>query len=79
MKQKAFLIIFKGLSVAKNCPRSESGPLSFITLLLIYIKGAVADIRYFAWSKFSRSLVYKKNFWHDMTSSFQGYVFCQER
>ena len=28
MKQKAFFIIFKGLSVAKNCLRPESVPLN---------------------------------------------------
>ena len=28
----------------------------------LQIKGAVTDMRYFAWSKFSRSLVHKKNF-----------------
>ena len=38
MKQKAFSIIFKGFSVAKNCLRIESAPLSvyrnvFFTLL----------------------------------------------
>ena len=27
VKLKAFFIIFKGLSVAKNCPRPESAPL----------------------------------------------------
>ena len=27
VKQKAFFIIFKGLSVAKNCLRPESAPL----------------------------------------------------
>ena len=26
------------------------------------VKGAATDMRYFAWSKFSRSLVHKKNF-----------------
>ena len=29
MKQKAFFIIFKGLSVAKNCLRPESGSLNY--------------------------------------------------
>ena len=28
LKQKAFFIIFKGLSVSKNCLRPESAPLS---------------------------------------------------
>ena len=28
MKLKALLIIFKGLSVARNCPRAKSGPYS---------------------------------------------------
>ena len=28
MKQKEFFIIFKGISVAKNCVRLESAPLS---------------------------------------------------
>ena len=27
MKQKAFFIIFKGLSVVRDCPKPESGPL----------------------------------------------------
>ena len=27
MKSKVFFIIFKGLSIAKNCLRSESAPL----------------------------------------------------
>ena len=27
MKQKAFVIIFEGLSLARNCLRAESGPL----------------------------------------------------
>ena len=29
VKQKTFFIIFKGLSVAKNCLRPESAPLTF--------------------------------------------------
>ena len=33
MKQKAFFINFKGLSVAKNCLRPESAPLSMHLLL----------------------------------------------
>ena len=28
MKQKAFFIIFKGLSIAKNCLRPDSAPLT---------------------------------------------------
>ena len=28
LKQKAFFIIFKGLSIAKNCLRPESAPLN---------------------------------------------------
>ena len=35
------------------------------------VKAAAADMRYFARSKFSKSLVHKKNFWLDMTSSLQ--------
>ena len=29
-EEKAFFIIFKGLSVAKNCPRPETSPLKAI-------------------------------------------------
>ena len=44
------------------------------------IKGAVADMRYFAWSKFSRSLVHKKSFSAIWQAVFKlGYAFCQER
>ena len=43
-------------------------------------KGAVTYMRYFARSKFSRSLVQKKNFSLIWQVVFQlGYVFCQER
>ena len=43
-------------------------------------KGAVTYMRYFATSKFSRSLVQKKNFSLIWQVVFQlGYVFCQER
>ena len=35
------------------------------------MKAAVTDMRYFARSKVSRSLVHKKKFWLDMTSSLQ--------
>ena len=44
------------------------------------LKVAVTDMRYFAMSKFSKSLVHKKNFsviWQVVFMS--GYVFCQER
>ena len=44
------------------------------------IKGAATDIRQFARSKFSRSLVHKKNFSLIWQVVFKlGYVFCQER
>ena len=33
-KQKAFFIDFKGLSVVRNCPRPESGPLNQIDVIL---------------------------------------------
>ena len=32
LNQKAFFIIFKGLSIAKNCPRPESAPSRFKAL-----------------------------------------------
>ena len=37
----------------------------------LIFKGAATDMRYFARSKFFRSYVHKKNFWLDVTSSFQ--------
>ena len=46
----------------------------------IKFKGAATDMRYFARSEFSRSLVHKKNFtliWQVVFGL--GYVFCQER
>ena len=44
------------------------------------LKGAVTDVRYFARSKFSRSLVHEKNFSFTWQVVFKlGYVFCQER
>ena len=48
--------------------------------ILQYHKGAATDMRYFARGKFSRSLVYKKNFSLMRQVVFKlGYVFCQER
>ena len=45
---------------------------------IINNKGAATDMRYFARSKFSRSLVYKKNFSLRWQVVFKlGYVFCQ--
>ena len=46
----------------------------------ILLKGAAADMRYFARSKFFRSQVHKKNFsliWQVVSEL--GYIFCQER
>ena len=44
------------------------------------IKGAVTDMRYFERSKFSRSLVHKKNFSLTWEVVFElGYAFCQEK
>ena len=44
------------------------------------IKGAATDIRYFARSKFSRSLVHKKSFSLIWQVVFKlGYMYCQER
>ena len=44
------------------------------------LKGAAADMRHFARSKFSRSLVHRKNFSLIGQVVFKlGYVFCQER
>ena len=46
----------------------------------INIKGTVTDMRYLARSKFSRSLVHKKNFSLIWQLVFKlGYIFCQER
>ena len=43
-------------------------------------KDTVTDMRYFAWIKFSRSLVHKKNFSLIWQVVFKlRYVFCQER
>ena len=43
-------------------------------------KGAGTDMRYFARSKFSKGLVYKKNLSLIWQVVFQlGYIFCQER
>ena len=56
---------------------------SFIYLsmyLTLKLKAAATDMRYFARSKFSRSLVHKKNFSLIWQVVFKlGYVFCQER
>ena len=39
VKKKAFFIIFKGLSVAKNCPRPESAAYFSVYIILgIYAK-----------------------------------------
>ena len=49
-------------------------------LMSLCIKGAVTDMRYFARSKFSRSLVHKKNvslIWHVVFKL--GHVFRHER
>ena len=46
-------------------------PIIYHARKSLLFKGTVTDIRYFAWSKFSRSLVHKKHFKLDMTSSFQ--------
>ena len=53
---------------------------SFILLSFVLFKGAVTDMRYFGWSKFSASLVHKKNFSLICQVVFKlRYVFCQER
>ena len=49
-------------------------------VFLIELKGAATDVRYFARSKLSRSLIHRKNFsvlWQVVFKL--GYVFCQER
>ena len=52
----------------------------FNELMETLLKGAVTDMRYFVRSKFSRSLVHKKNFTLVWQVVFKlGYVFCQER
>ena len=40
MKQKAFLIIFKGFSVAKNCLRPESAPFEKLMVEELQVGGA---------------------------------------
>ena len=51
-----------------------------VNLLLCLLKGAATDMRYFARSNFSKSLVYKKNFSLIRRVVFKlGYVFCQEK
>ena len=37
MKQKAYFIIFKGFSVARNCVRPDSAPLSYRSVTLVEI------------------------------------------
>ena len=49
-------------------------------VFLIELKDAATDVRYFARSKLSRSLIHRKNFsvlWQVVFKL--GYVFCQER
>ena len=54
----------------ENVCRTKSGDI---------VKGAVTDMRYFARSKFSRTLVHKKNFSLIWKVRFKlGYVFCQQ-
>ena len=51
-----------------------------LNLFLKILKAAAADVGYFARSKFSRSLVHKKNFSLMGQIVFKlGYVLCQER
>ena len=48
--------------------------------LVTSLTAAVTDMRYFARSKFSKSLVHKRNFSLIWQVVFKlGYVFCQER
>ena len=48
--------------------------------LVTSLTAAVKDMRYFARSKFSKSLVHKRNFSLIWQAVFKlGYVFCQER
>ena len=37
VKWKAFFIIFKGLSIVKNCLRPESAPLNTIAILILNV------------------------------------------
>ena len=54
--------------------------LHYIFWKTFTLKVAVTDMKYFATSKFSRSLVHKKNFSLIWQVVFKlGYVFCQER
>ena len=52
MKQKAFAIIFKGLSVAKNCLRLKSAPLTLscwvVTEKHTYLSKTAVEITRFA-------------------------------
>ena len=51
----------------------------FLRQSLLSIKSAVTDMRYFAWSKLSRSLVHKKNFSLIWQVVFKlGYIFYPE-
>ena len=59
----------------------ENGLFPFKTALPeANVKGTATDMRYFARSKLSKSLVHKKNFSLMQQVVFKlGYVFCQER
>ena len=58
--------------------RKSKNEISFIDQFII--KGAAIDMRYFAKSKLSRSLVHMKNFSLIRQVVFKlGYLFCQER
>ena len=59
---------------------NEQYPTTEYTIYHRDIKVAGADMRYFAMSKFSRSLVYKESFTLIWQVVFElGYIFCQER
>ena len=61
----------KERSTEKRRPEATTGGV---------LKGALTDMRYFGRSKFSRSLVYKKNVCLIWQAVFKlGYTFCQVR
>ena len=62
-----------------NLTHAFKGNVKFAKIYMVKFKSAVADMRYFARSKFSRSLVHKKKFSMIRQVVFElGYVFCQE-
>ena len=77
VKVSKFICIIFLMKVARHVQNIQNRKL---VISVQYIKGRVTDMRYFVRSKFSRSLVHKKNFSLIWQVVFKlGYVFCQER